>query len=306
MSGSDRVELLGASTIQHGPFNRRVYLMKPAREDLPKLPVRLIEFGQSRGYTKIFAKVPESARELFTAAGYEIEGGVPGYYRGAAGALFAAHYLDPARREGDRGEAFRIRELAISKSGTETEEPGEEEPRLLGEEDSAAAAELYREVFESYPFPIHDPGYIRRTMAANVDYYGIREEGRLSALASAEKDPEALAAEMTDFASRKEARGRGLAGRLLGRMEEDLLAAGYRTGFTIARALSPGMNITFARAGYRFGGLLWNNTQICGRLEPMNVWYKPLENPDRNVRAAYPRKEGITASPAAVTSPTTS
>ncbi len=276
MSGSDRVELLGASTIQHGPFNRRVYLMKPAREDLPELPARLIEFGRERGYTKIFAKVPESARELFTAAGYEIEAGVSGYYRGAAGALFAAYYLDPARREGDRQEALRIRELALSKSGTEKEESGGEEPRLLGEEDCPAAAELYREVFESYPFPIRDPGYLRRMMAAEVDYYGIEEAGRLIALASAEKDPEALAAEMTDFASRPGARGRGLAGRILRRMERDLARAGCRTGFTIARSLSPGMNITFARAGYRFGGLLWNNTQICGRLEPMNVWYKPL------------------------------
>jgi hypothetical protein len=36
------------------------------------------------------------------------------------------------------------------------------------------------------------------------------------------------------------------------------------------------MNITFARAGYRYAGTLVNNTQICGQLESMNVWYKPL------------------------------
>ncbi len=293
MNGPDRVELLGASTIQHGPFNRRVYLMKPAREDLPELPGRLIDFARERGYTKVFAKVPAPARELFTGAGYEIEAGVPGYYRGGDSALFAAYYLDPARREGDRQEALRIRELALSRAGTGKEEAGGEEPRPLGEEDCPAAAELYREVFESYPFPIRDPGYLRRTMAANVDYYGVWEEGRLSALASAEKESEALAAEMTDFASRRGARGRGLAGRILSRMEEDLARSGYRTGFTIARALSAGMNITFARAGYRFGGLLWNNTQICGRLEPMNVWHKPLRpGPDGDLPAPNPgRKE---------------
>jgi hypothetical protein len=44
--------------------------------------------------------------------------------------------------------------------------------------------------------------------------------------------------------------------------------------YTIARAISVGMNITFARCGYDFGGTLVNNTQIAGRIESMNVWYK--------------------------------
>jgi len=275
MSGLDRIEQLGSSLIQHGPANQRVYLMAPAAPDLPDLPARLIEFARDRGYTKVFAKFPERARAIFEAAGYEIEGGVEGYYRGETAALFAGYYLDPSRREGDRGEAVRIRELAISRAGTDGK-PEAVGPRRLTADQAEAAAELYREVFESYPFPIHDSAYLRRTMASHIDYYGIREEGRLIALASAEKDPEARAAELTDFATREEARGRSLAGLLLGRMEEDLRADGYLTGYTIARALSAGMNITFARAGYRFGGLLWNNTQICGRLEPMNVWYKSL------------------------------
>jgi beta-lysine N6-acetyltransferase len=275
MSEFDRIERLGASLIQHGPANRRVYLMKPAAPDLPGLPARLIEFARERGYTKVFAKFPAPARGVFEAAGYEIEARVEGYYRGETAALFAGYYLDPARREGDRGEAVRIRELALSRAGAD-EKPAAVAPRRLTADRTEAASELYREVFESYPFPIHNPAYLRRTMDSHIDYYGIWEEDRLLALASAEKEPESLAAELTDFATRKEARGRSLAGLLLERMEEDLRAAGYLTGFTIARALSAGMNITFARAGYRFGGLLWNNTQICGRLEPMNVWYKSL------------------------------
>jgi beta-lysine N6-acetyltransferase len=36
------------------------------------------------------------------------------------------------------------------------------------------------------------------------------------------------------------------------------------------------MNKTFAALGYRYGGTLVNNTQICGDLESMNVWHKPL------------------------------
>ena len=36
------------------------------------------------------------------------------------------------------------------------------------------------------------------------------------------------------------------------------------------------MNITFARQGYAFSGTLYNNTNISGNLESMNVWHKPL------------------------------
>ncbi len=51
---------------------------------------------------------------------------------------------------------------------------------------------------------------------------------------------------------------------------------GIRTAYTIARAVSYGMNITFARCGYQYGGRLVNNTDIAGSLESMNVWYKTL------------------------------
>ena len=81
---------------------------------------------------------------------------------------------------------------------------------------------------------------------------------------------------MTDFATAPAARGASLARHLLARMDEDLAAKGFCTAYTIARAASAGMNICFARGGYTWGGTLWNNTQICGKLEHMNVWHKAL------------------------------
>jgi hypothetical protein len=36
------------------------------------------------------------------------------------------------------------------------------------------------------------------------------------------------------------------------------------------------MNSTFASAGYLFGGMLPNNTNISGSMESMNIWYKKL------------------------------
>jgi len=37
-----------------------------------------------------------------------------------------------------------------------------------------------------------------------------------------------------------------------------------------------GINKIFACSGYLFGGTLLRNTQICGRLESMNIWHKRL------------------------------
>jgi hypothetical protein len=59
-------------------------------------------------------------------------------------------------------------------------------------------------------------------------------------------------------------------------MDDHAKEAGLRVAFTIARALSFGMNITFARRSYQYAGTLINNTQIAGSIESMNVWYKTL------------------------------
>ena len=36
------------------------------------------------------------------------------------------------------------------------------------------------------------------------------------------------------------------------------------------------MNITFAKAGYTYGGRLINNTNISGQIESIKVWYREL------------------------------
>jgi putative beta-lysine N-acetyltransferase len=141
-------------------------------------------------------------------------------------------------------------------------------------EDAPAMAALYREVFKTYPFPIHDPAYLKKTMDENIIYFGIERQGALLGLSSIEMDKKNAAAEMTDFAVLPAHRGDGLAQQLLTQMERTIPALGIKTMFTIARARSAGMNITFAKNGYSYAGTLINNTNISGQIESMNVWYK--------------------------------
>ena len=279
---ADRVEKFGQSIVQHGPENDRVYLMKLYQEDLPGILGFIEELVDKHHYSKVFAKIPATNEEVFSAAGYCVEARVPDFYRGEVGGLFMAAYPQAQRQnDPDATQVDKVLAAAKAKAGSAApislKNTEADHCRLAEPDDCPAMADLYRRVFSSYPFPIHDPDYLVQTMADNVTYAGVWKGEELMALASAEVDAVGSHAEMTDFATDPAYRGQGLAHLLLAELETLMADADIQTCYTIARATSFGMNITFAKSGYRFGGTLVQNTQISGGLESMNVWYKPVE-----------------------------
>jgi putative beta-lysine N-acetyltransferase len=274
----DTIIKIGGSLIQHGKANNRVYLMKLAMEDYPQIVKDLDGLAWKNGYTKIFCKVPENCGSRFLEAGYCVEAEVPGLFNGKKTGLFLAKYFNETRLilpSGRLQEMKRIIKNISTGLGKIFLEPG-----LIFKKPSVADVEsmawLYRSVFASYPFPIRQPDYLYRTMQADVEYFGVWKADEPVALSSAEMDLDGANVEMTDFAVRPEFRGRQLALFLLRQMEKAMKSRGLKTAYTIARLNAPGMNITFHKCGYRFGGTLINNTNICGGLESMNVWYKSL------------------------------
>ncbi len=276
---TDTVTTIGDTVVQHGRLSDRIYVMHLAPGDLPAILDDLDGLAQREGYTKIFAKVPASALPLFLARGYVVEARVPGFFRGREDGCFASKFLDPDRRQ-ELADPAAVLAAVRAKAGDAR--PADLPPgwtySVATEDDADDLAALYREVFATYPFPIGDPRYLRETMAGDYRYFVVRtENGRLAAASSAEIYRQDENVEMTDFAVHPGFRGRGLSGFLLSRMEEEMRAAGMKTAFTIARALSYPINATFARAGYAWAGTLVNNTNICGGFESMNVWYRPLD-----------------------------
>ncbi|MBS3734119.1 MAG: putative beta-lysine N-acetyltransferase [Phycisphaerae bacterium] len=274
----DVVTTLGGSLIQHGPQNDRIYVMKLDPRDLPAILAQLDDLAGERGYSKIFAKVPASAGEAFEAAGYEVEARAAGLFNGREDGLFVSRFVDLVRRDEtdpDRHEAVLAAARAKRGAGAGVL-PAGVTLRLCGPDDIADMAALYADVFDSYPFPIDDPAYLAETMASHVAYFGVWRGRRLAALGSAEMNTEAGNVEMTDFATQPGDRGGGLAAQILSFMEDKMRARGLATAYTIARAVSFGMNVTFARMNYEYGGRLVNNTHIAGRYESMNVWSKRL------------------------------
>ncbi|HKJ79445.1 MAG TPA: GNAT family N-acetyltransferase, partial [Prolixibacteraceae bacterium] len=123
----------------------------------------------------------------------------------------------------------------------------------------------------------HNPDYIVETMKEyGTRYFGVRDNGKLIGISTAEIDAENKNAEMTDFAVLSEYRGQKLAFRLLMKMEVEMKIQNITTVYTIARLKEPGMNKTFLNSGYRYTGTLINNTNISGSIESMNVLYKHL------------------------------
>jgi len=245
------------------------------------VPAELIKFAEEKGYSKVFVKVPADYAQAFRHADFEVEARIPGFYNGQMDAKLLGYYLCDERRRSASPQA-NIDVMKACKAKQAQDKPVATLPEGFSiskctPEDAGEMAKPYEAVFESYPFPIFDPAYIKETMADHVDYFGVRNaDGRLIALSSAEIYHEMKNAEMTDFATLPEARGHSLASVLLAHMEDAMQAKGIITAYTIARAASFGMNITFATLGYEFGGRLIRNTHIGGSFEDMNVWHKLL------------------------------
>ncbi|MBF0586610.1 putative beta-lysine N-acetyltransferase [Prosthecochloris sp. N3] len=274
----DRIEQFHGATIQHGPESDRIYLMKTGTADLSELPGELKAYAKEKGYSKIIAKVPASAASRFIGLGYSKEASIPGFYNGRETAEFLCYYPDSSRRTAANSEEIQQN---ISLARRMHDKPLPELPEGVSlvtctPDNAEEMSALYREVFPSYPFPIDNPDYIRETMQTHIVYFGALCNGRFVALSSAEMDEEHANVEMTDFATLPAWRGHSLAVHLLKTMETAMKKRGIRTAYTIARAASPGMNITFSRAGYTFGGTLVNNTNISGGIESMNIWYTSL------------------------------
>ena len=275
----DKIEEIGKSIIQHGKFNNRIYLLKLDPEDNGEIISDLEQLASQEGYSKIFCKIHSGALPFFLIRGYTIEAYVPRFYDGKTDCLMVSRFLDEERSRPPLDELKLFSEwLEIGENSVNnsiTNNSAQYELCNLDINDIIPITEVFKQVFETYPFPVHDPDYILDTMRKNkAKYFGIRDADKLIAVSTADIDIKGKNAEMTDFAVLPEYRGSRLAYRLLLLMEENIKSDGIKTAYTIARLREPGMNKTFIRAGYKYSGTLVNNTNIGGNIESMNIFYK--------------------------------
>jgi putative beta-lysine N-acetyltransferase len=276
----DRIEIFGkGSLIQHGKLNDRVYLLKMGEDDFPGIIGYIQDLAKKSNYSKLFCKVPSWAVPAFVAEGFVTEAFIPLFYRKQIDVFFLSKFLTSGRLV--HQEHKKLSELVHLLSSIQgIKKPAELKDnyclKLLTPDRAEDISELYKRVFVSYPFPVHDADYIRNTMKKHIQYYGIEKDERLVAMASAETDSKGKNAEMTDFATIEEYRRNNLALILLVEMERNMKSQGIQTLYTIARLNSQAMNKIFLRFNYKYGGILINNTNISGNIESMVVYYKHI------------------------------
>ncbi len=274
----DKIENFNGSIVQHGKYNDRIYLMKVNANNIAETFDYVNALQKKYLYSKIFSKIPQDNAQLFLDNGFVAEAEIPGFYNAKQNALFLCKYYNSDRKKQSAQIKNKIDSILKTAKGKQIAKnhklPEQFHMKKLNISNAEDLALLYAKVFASYPFPINNSDYIKQTMQENFCYFGIFANAKLIAASSAEMDIDNANVEMTDFATHPDFRGRNFAIALLDKMEKEMKQKNFKTFFTIARALSFGMNITFAKMGYEYTGTLINNTNIFGQTESMNVWFK--------------------------------
>ncbi|MEW6226983.1 MAG: putative beta-lysine N-acetyltransferase [Bacillota bacterium] len=268
-------------------FNDRLSVLDFEGEVKPMVGAILDAARARRGFGKIFLKTRRDNWESFISLGFVLEGIIKGFFRGED-AYAMARFLDAERRYSPQLEKENriIEDLLFE---IDARRKPETDPRPDGEareyeaepakvEDADGLADLYESVFDTYPTPLNRPEYVAASMQHGAMFKLIRHDGRIVSAASAVVDYENANAEMTDCATLKAFRGRGMMRTLLRSLEQDLARRSIGCLYSIARSTSYGMNLVFHSLGYHYQGRLINHCHIMGQLEDMNLWVKnPLD-----------------------------
>ncbi|MDD4802761.1 MAG: putative beta-lysine N-acetyltransferase [Syntrophomonas sp.] len=265
------------------PYNKRitVYEFNLTQDNAAVEMVNaIVKMALENDLDKIWLKSESQYWNDFSKAGMYMEAFIPGYYKGEEKTLIFALYLSRQRQTPSCPKSLALLDKMNSNvkyTKVKRELPEGITIRWGSKDHCFALASLYSKVFTTYPFPVFDPGYLKNTMNENNTYYITAwHKKELIAASSAEINRELQNAEITDFATLSQWRGRGLASFLLAEMENRLLAEGFRCLYTIARSSSTGMNSVFFSADYNYYGVLINNCNIGIGFEDMNVWAKLL------------------------------
>ncbi|RFU65437.1 putative beta-lysine N-acetyltransferase [Peribacillus glennii] len=225
----------------------------------------------------IFKARKENFSELITR-GYLCEGMLDQYFSGSD-CFFFAKYFKNERRNSDKWvEEDQILDsvLSLQHNNKSPQPPAGYLARRAKEEDSGQLAALYRNVFEVYPVPIQDPDYIKKCMRSGTVFFIYEFQGDIISSASAEVNGKYHNAEITDCATLPEHRQFGLMKHLIRKLEDYLAGNEVFCVYSIARALSFGMNAAFYQLGYGYRGRLANNCFIFDKMEDMNLWVKNI------------------------------
>lgn len=266
-------------TVEVDSRNSRLKLTKYRSQDLSLLGERLVSMAEEKSLGKVIVYAGENDVSTLQKQGFDLEGKIDGFRDGDPVCMMA--------RFVDQGRAVSVNAKEKDKIVQIAEKASEKEPmvdlpdgfdlRPARPEDAHSLAQLYQEVFTTYPTPIDQPEEIERAMEDDVYFSVVTHKDQIVSASSADVFIEQKAAEMTDCATLPSYRGKGLLSVLFSHLEERMRSKGIPHLFSLTRAESVGMNVVAAKHGYCYRGRLVQNCHIAGKFEDMNIWVKTLE-----------------------------
>ena len=257
-------------------INNRLRLTSYAG-DLGEIALALAEMAQKLLLGKVIIFAPHEDSANLESSGYGCEGKITAYFRGQTAYIYTL-FVDPQRRQSSyhQQEAQILNTIKQAQLKVRNSDLGDLQIRPAENGDIDNLIELYSQTFKSYPSPLMEKAYLQQIMQHKVVFICAFKGGQPVSAASLELDQENANAELTDCATLKEYRGRGLLQEIMNRLEERARKIGLVVLYSLARAGSYGMNASLYKLGYNFEGKLVNNCHIGGRYENMNIWVKPL------------------------------
>lgn len=257
-------------------YNRRVKVIDFQVEDTAAM-VRLLDYlARQNQFDKVFLKARSDEWEKLLPYGFVLEGIFKYFFNGEHAYCLSKFYSQERRVSLNFDEATEILETVSQLQSEPSPQglPTGYQLREAGEDDIQEISALYDRVFKTYPIPLNRPQYVENLMDEDYLFMVITHQGKIISSASADINYNLSNAEITDCASLPDHRGKGLMLNLIAGMEGETRDRGIRCLFSIARALSPGMNTVFRKMDYTYSGRLVNSCNIFGKFEDMNLWVK--------------------------------
>jgi putative beta-lysine N-acetyltransferase len=151
--------------LYHDHANQRLR-MDDYRGNIKKAMARALVIAKEQGFTKVILKARNEDLSAALGQGYMLEGILSRYFNGND-AYCMAFYLTDERRTSD----FWVKEDKVIQDVSEIPRlmdmqkiPENYILRFATDEDAQELANLYGEIFETYPTPMNDERYIKKVM----------------------------------------------------------------------------------------------------------------------------------------------
>lgn len=261
------------------PFNKRIRI-DDYRGNCKKVINESERLASEFHVEKLIMLIRQEDFDLLLEKGYQCEGKIDRYFLGSDGYFFSK-FFDPLRKNSNQW--MKEDEILLNASerihvSKHPSPPNDLQFFQLTDRNALEMSQLYQKVFQVYPTPLHDPNYIKETIKRGTLYFGFMNGQEIISAASVEVNLTYKNAEFTDCATLFEYRKHGLMKILVDKLENVLRENGIFCVYSLARALSFGMNRVLYQKEYRYRGRLTNNCYIFDKLEDMNIWVKDLSH----------------------------